>query len=115
VVTTERYLGCKQNLEEDSERPFRMPLRIQAGRFALSPANRPVDMQLSVILEFVSHEADALRQGTAVLISTVRITRPCSSFLTILLHRSDTFSASNGVFNPLQAMRWSSAGVISAF
>jgi integrase len=61
VVTTERYLGCKQNLEEASERPFRMPLRIQAGRFALSPANRPVDTQLPVILEFVSHEAVALR------------------------------------------------------
>jgi len=37
VLTTERYLGCKQNLEEPANDRFRVSLRIQAGRFTLRP------------------------------------------------------------------------------
>jgi hypothetical protein len=37
VLTTERYLGCNQNLEEPVNDHFRIPVCISAGRFALRP------------------------------------------------------------------------------
>ena len=37
VLTTERYLGCKQNLEEPVNDRFWLSLLNRSGRFALSP------------------------------------------------------------------------------
>jgi hypothetical protein len=63
-----------------------------------------VDRELLRTSESVRYEANCARITTC----------PCSSFVTILLHRGDT-PAGNDLFNRFTAMCWRSAGLISVF